>query len=44
MLLRSLALILCFLTVLNVQAQPETVATLQARAKTFIQSGDFDNA
>ena len=44
MLARTLALICCLLTFSIAQAQPESVAILQARAKNYLQAGDFDNA
>lgn len=42
--LRNLLLVVGLLSLQLAQAQPETVATLQARAKGYLQAGDFDNA
>ena len=41
---RTYLLFLAFLSFSYVQAQPESVITLQTRAKNYLQAGDFDNA
>lgn len=41
---RNLFFMVCVLAFQCLQAQPETVPTLQARAKTYLQAGDYDNA
>lgn len=44
MLARKIVFIGCLLICSLAQAQPESVAVMQVRAKNYLQAGDFDNA